>query len=135
MEFISGTTPFALQSWTKTGLSQFSGTAIYEKSFVLPPAYQGKRVMLDLGRVSSVAEVYINEKNAGTLVWSPYRLDVTNLVKHGENRIRIRVTNTEANARAVGGGHYTLPNIDLCGLEGPVEIVSSVQETLTLKPE
>ena len=51
--FVSDSTPVRLQSWTKTGLAQFSGTAIYEKTFSLPAAFSGRRVILDLGKVSS----------------------------------------------------------------------------------
>ena len=134
VEFVSGTTPFSLQAWTKTALANFSGTAIYEKSFTLPESYRGKRLVLDLGRVSSVAEVYVNGRNAGTLVWSPFKLDITEFAKPGENHLKIRLTNTEANARAVGPSHKILANIDVCGLEGPVEIVPYTEQTLALKP-
>ena len=133
--FVSDSTPVQLQSWTKTGLVQFSGTAIYEKTFSLPPAFTGGRVILDLGKVSSVAEVEINGRDAGTIVWSPYRLDITTLLKHGKNRLHIRVTNTEANARAVGSSHNILSKIDLCGLEGPVSLVPYVEKALTFAPE
>ena len=133
--FVSESTPVQLQSWTKTGLAQFSGTAIYDKTFSLPAAFSGRRVILDLGKVSSVAKVQINGRDAGTLVWSPYRLDITTLLKHGVNRLRIWVTNTEANARAVGGSHNILSKIDLCGLEGPVSLIPYVEKTLTLSPE
>jgi hypothetical protein len=60
------------------------------------------RVMLDLGRVSSVADVFVNGEHARTLVWRPYQLDISRLIKPGENEIKILVTNTEANQRAVG---------------------------------
>ena len=133
--FVSGSIPLQLQSWTKTGLAQFSGTAIYEKNFSLPAAFSGQRVILDLGKVSSVAKVQINGRDAGTLIWSPYRLDITTLLKQGENRLRIWVTNTEANARAVGGSHNILSKIDLSGLEGPVSLIPYVEKTLTLAPE
>jgi len=133
--FVSDSTPVQLQSWTKTGLAQFSGTAIYEKSFPLPAAFDGRRVILDLGKVNSVAKVQINGRDAGTLIWSPYRLDITTMLKHGENRLRIWVTNTEANARAVGGSHNILSKIDLSGLEGPVSLIPYVEKTLTLAPE
>jgi hypothetical protein len=134
LEFVSGETPFALEAWTKTPLANFSGTAIYEKSFNLPDSYRDKKLVLDLGRVSSVAEVYVNGRQAGTLVWSPYKLDITEFVKPGENRLKIRLTNTEANARAVGPSHRILANIDVCGLEGPVQIVPYIEKTLTLEP-
>src|SRR5215472_10225334 len=133
--FVSDSMPVQLQSWTKTGLAYFSGTAIYEKTFSLPQTFSVGRVVLDLGKVSSVAKVQINGSEAGTLIWSPYRLDITRLLKHGENRVRIWVTNTEANARAVGASHKILSKIDLCGLEGPVSIIPYVEKTLTLTPE
>ena len=135
VEFLSGMRPFAPESWTKTPLANFSGSAIYEKSFLVPDSYRGKRLVLGLGRVSSVAEVYVNGRQAGTLVWRPYRLDITEFIKPGENQLKIRVTNTEANARAVGPSHRILAHIDVCGLEGPVEIVPYVEQTLMLKPE
>jgi hypothetical protein len=135
VQFVSDTTPFQLQSWTKTGLAYFSGTAIYEKTFSLPQTFSVGRVVLDLGKVSSVAKVQVNGRDAGTLVWSPYRLDITSLLKPGENRLRIWVTNTEANARAVGASHKILSKIDRCGLEGPVSIIPYVEKTLTLSPE
>jgi hypothetical protein len=134
VEFVSGTTPFSLQAWTKTALANFSGTAIYERSFTLPEAYRDKRLVLDLGRVSSVAEVEVNGHLAGTLVWSPFKLDITEFTKPGNNHLRIRLTNTEANARAVGPSHRILSNINVCGLEGPVEIVPYTDQTLALKP-
>jgi hypothetical protein len=133
--FVSDSTPVQLQSWTKTGLAHFSGTAIYEQTFSLPPTFSLGRVVLDLGKVSSVAKVQINGREAGTLIWSPYRLDITTLLKPGENRLRIWVTNTEANARAVGAWHKILSKIDLCGLEGPVSLIPYVEKTLTLAPE
>jgi hypothetical protein len=133
VEFVSGATPFALEAWTKTPLANFSGTAIYEKSFTLPESYRGKKLVLDLGRVSSVAEVYVNGRPAGTSVWSPFKLDITEFTKPGENHLKIRLTNTEANARAVGPSHRILANIAVCGLEGPVEIVPYTEQVLTLK--
>ena len=134
--FVSDATPFQLQSWTKTGLAYFSGTAIYEKTFSLPQTFSSvERVVLDLGKVSSVAKVQINGREAGTLIWRPYRLDITSLLKPGENRVRIWVTNTEANARAVGASHKILSKIDLCGLEGPVSVIPYVEKTLTPAPE
>ncbi len=123
IEFLTGFTPFRLKPWTRTGLANFSGTAVYERDFTVPEAYAGKRLFLDCGRVSSVAEVSVNGKAAATAVWRPYRFDITDLVRPGKNRLAIRVTNTEANRRAVGTYRRILKNIDVCGLEGPVRIV------------
>ena len=106
----------------KTGLANFSGTAIYEKSFTVPPDWKHGRVELDLGKLSAAADVEVNGQQAGVVVWLPFQLDITKWIKPGENRLKIRVTNTEANARAEGASHNILANIDASGLEGPVTL-------------
>jgi hypothetical protein len=134
VQFVTGATPFSLKSWTQTALANFSGAAIYSKTVSVPESFRGKRVMLDLGRVSSVADVFVNGEHAGTLVWRPYQLDISKLIKPGENEIKIVVTNTEANQRAVGTWHRVLATIDVSGMEGPVQVVPYFDQTLTLHP-
>lgn len=134
VQFVTGETEFALEPWTKTGLENYSGTAVYTKSFALPDSYRGKSVRLDLGEVSSVADVYVNGSHAGALVWHPYTLDITKLLKPGQNEVKILVTNTEANGRAVGTWRRILPSIRIDGLEGPVRLVPYVDEVVTLHP-
>ncbi len=133
IEFVTGETPFSLKSWTQTGLANFSGTAVYTNAFNLPEDYRDKRVMLDLGRVSSVADVFVNGEHAGALVWRPYRLDISKLLKPGRNDLRIVVTDTEANQRAVGTSRHILPAIDIAGMEGPVQLVPYIDQELTLQ--
>jgi alpha-L-rhamnosidase len=133
VQFVTGTTPFLLKPWTQTGLANFSGTAIYTKTLSIPENYRDKRVMLDLGRVSSVADVFVNGEHAGTLVWRPYQLDISRLIKPGANEIKILVTNTEANLRAVGTWHHILAAIDICGMEGPVQLIPYIDQVLTLQ--
>ncbi|MGA9719697.1 MAG: glycosylhydrolase-like jelly roll fold domain-containing protein, partial [Acidobacteriaceae bacterium] len=134
LQFVTGATSFSLKPWTQTGLANFSGTAIYTKSFNAPETFRNKRILLDLGRVSSVADVFINGQHAGTLVWRPYRLDISKLVKPGSNEIKILVTNTEANKRAVGTSRHILAAIDVCGMEGPVRIIPYIDEVMALHP-
>jgi len=134
VQFVAGATPFSLQSWTQTGLANFSGTAIYTKTFSLPASFRDKRVMLDLGRVSSVADVFVNGEHAGTLIWRPYQLDISKLIKPGENEIKILITNTEANQRAVGTWRHILTSIDIDGMEGPVQLIPYFDRVLTLHP-
>lgn len=83
---------------------------------------------------SAVTEVFVNGPPTGTAVWRPFRVDITKLVKSGVNRLRILVTNTEANQRAVGTYHRILKNIDVDGLEGPVEVVPYVDATVACRP-
>ncbi len=81
----------------------FSGTAMYQAKFTLPVSMKtgGKRVYLDLGQVENVAEVRLNGKELGILWRPPYRVDVTEAVKSGENELEVKVTNTWVN-RLIG---------------------------------
>lgn len=96
----------ALTSWTESsipGVKYFSGTATYEKQWMVPSSWlrPGRQIYIDLGTVRDIAQVRINGASAG-MVWAPpYRLDVTRLLKAGENRIAIDVTNEWTN-RIVG---------------------------------
>lgn len=51
-------------------------------------------IVLDLGKVSSWAEIFVNDKAAGTLWAEPYACDISKFLSRGENEIRIRVTST-----------------------------------------
>lgn len=134
IQFVTGPTPFMLKSWVQTSLANYSGTAVYTKSFTLPASFRGRHVILDLGRVSSVADVSVNGRSAGTLVWGPYQEDITALLHPGENTLSISVTDTEANQRAVGTWRHILRNIDVCGMEGPVRLIPYIDSQAPLQP-
>jgi hypothetical protein len=95
-----------LTSWANnpdTGIKYFSGTASYETSTRAPASWlnAGHRVELDLGKVKNVAEVFVNGKPAGILWKAPFRVDVTTLLRAGNNNFVIRVTNLWPN-RLIG---------------------------------
>ena len=50
--------------------------------------------MLDLGQTAFYAEVWVNGQLAGECVWTPYRLDVTDLLQQGQNDIVVIVGNS-----------------------------------------
>ena len=89
-----------LASWSEIdSLSReqraFSGTATYETSFDYNE--EEGRLVLDLGRVESVAKVFVNGKPVLTLWCEPYSCELTEHVKAGRNVLRIEVTNTWRN--------------------------------------
>lgn len=91
-----------LESWTthtNDGIKYFSGTATYEKSFMVPADWfqTGQRIRLDLGEVRDIAEVFVNDRPAGLLWKPPYVTDVTDVMKPGPNRIKVKVTNQWTN--------------------------------------
>jgi len=81
----------------------------------------GRKVFLDLGVVKNIATVRVNGKSAGTELWSPYQLEITELLKAGSNRLEIGVTNTLANR--YGQGRPGLTEKPESGLLGPVRLV------------
>jgi hypothetical protein len=85
------------------GVRYFSGTATYTHALDVPAEAlaDGRRVVLDLGRVEVIAEVCVNGKELGTLWKPPFRVDVTDAVHPGENELVVRVTNTWPN-RLIG---------------------------------
>jgi hypothetical protein len=77
--------------WEDAGLGSFSGAVSYHREVALsdPGA-----VVLDLGVVRGTAEVRVNGRAAGVRIWSPYRFDLTGLVRDGVNSITVTVRNT-----------------------------------------
>ena len=74
--------------------------------------------MLDLGKVSMIAEVTLNGKKLRTLWCTPYTLDITNDVKSGDNTLQVKVTSTWFNRLAFDA---SLPEADrkTWTIEGP----------------
>lgn len=111
----------ALISWTESkepGVRYFSGTATYRNTFEFTPdqvSSEGERIYLDLGNIGKVAEVWWNDKPLGITWTKPYRFDITDAIKKGQNQLKIEVSNTWSN-RIVGdvltGEKYTSTNLD-----------------------
>lgn len=113
-----------LTSWTEIMGKQFySGEADYSRNFDVPAApKQGTRILLDFGSGTSTVDtrppnangthalldppireaaiVYVNGKQAGSLWHPPYRIDITALVRKGQNRVELHVFNTAINELA-----------------------------------
>lgn len=97
----SGSVKFeTLSDWTTnadTTIKYYSGTARYEKSFKNTAKLSGKRVWLDLGEVANIAAVKLNGKDCGVAWTAPYRVEITDALKKGTNKLEVEVTNTWAN--------------------------------------
>ncbi len=129
-----------LQSWTQEddpGIRNYSGTATYAKNFSFPGVHPGERIVLDLGQVSVIASVSLNNKDLGTVWKAPYSLDITSLLQPGTNTLQIRVANLWANRLIADAGlpeaerktwmtgtpyHATDPLLP-SGLLGPVRLL------------
>jgi len=111
----------SLGDWAKIdGLASYSGGAWYRKTVALTQEMAQGCVMIDLGSVAASAEVRVNGKLAGVKVSPPWKVDISGLVKSGDNKIEVLVYNTLAN-------HYsTVPTMyrgsPVSGLLGPVRL-------------
>jgi hypothetical protein len=85
------------------GVKHFSGTATYRKAFDFTPQASSdrKRYFLDLGNVKNLVEVCVNNKTVGVLWKPPYRIEITDALKPGQNSVELKVTNTWKN-RLIG---------------------------------
>ncbi|PYQ00608.1 MAG: glycoside hydrolase [Acidobacteria bacterium] len=108
----------------------FSGAASYRATVPLPATFRSPgRMYLDFAEAKPIdreplpggtlrgnsfaalvappireaATVFINGRRAGSLWAPPYRLDVTDLLRDGDNEIRVDVYNTAINELAEGG--------------------------------
>lgn len=75
-------------------LPDFSGTIRYECRFSFPPT--DAKVLIQLKAIYEVAEVWLNGHKAGCCISNPYVLDLTKLIRTGDNQLIIDVTNTLA---------------------------------------
>ncbi len=88
-----------LQDWTQRtepGIRNYSGTAVYRQTARIArplPASGGARVWLDLGLVRELAEVRVNGTPCGVVWTPPFRVDVTQALKPGDNQVEVRVVN------------------------------------------
>jgi hypothetical protein len=95
-----------LISWSEhldEKVRHFSGTASYQKTFVIPDGWLGRRrrAYLDLGKVAIMAGVRVNGKSLGSLWKPPFCVDITDAARPGENVLEVDVTNLWVN-RMIG---------------------------------
>jgi hypothetical protein len=135
----------ALTAWNENadpGVKYFSGTGSYAKIINAPAEWikEGTQLWIDLGSVKNLAEVIINGTSLGIVWKTPFRINITDAVKQGENTLEIKVTNLWVN-RLIGDQqpgvtkkitYTTMPfyraNSPLLpsGLLGPVKIYSKI---------
>jgi hypothetical protein len=136
-----------LISWSDhadEGVKYFSGTGTYTRTIQASQDWfqGGTRLSIDLGEVKNLAEVSVNGKPLGIVWKTPYRVDVTDVLKPGANTVEIKVTNPWVN-RIIGDRQpnvtktytFTSPKFYKAdsklvpsGLLGPVQVIRSTSE-------
>ena len=68
---------------------------IYEKDFLVPEGWKGKRIILHFGAVSRKCTVYVNDIEVGKhdQAYLPFSVDITDALYRGSNRLRVSAVN------------------------------------------
>ncbi|WP_396600630.1 glycosyl hydrolase [Algibacter sp. R77976] len=85
-----------LKDWSKSEnekIKYYSGTANYTTTFNIETLPENQDTYLNLGELSVMAKVKLNGKDLGGLWVAPYRLNISDTVKKGENQLEIEVVN------------------------------------------
>lgn len=100
-EQISLDTLRSLSGHDAPGVKYFSGTATYSTGIKVDRLRRGRRYILSLGTVHSIARVRVNGVDCGAAWKVPFEVDVTGALRKGLNLIEVDVTNAWTN-RIIG---------------------------------
>ena len=84
------------ESWVEHG-SDFSGIVSYRRKVEVPPSFGNARVILDLGDLQYASRVWIDDREIGTILWPPYRVELPTRSGRSSFLLKIDVANTLAN--------------------------------------
>lgn len=84
-----------LMDWTAhemRGIKYYSGIATYKKAIHVEKL-ENKEYYINLGVVNDIARVRLNGKDIGVVWCAPWRIQITEALKEGENQLEIEVAN------------------------------------------
>lgn len=115
-----GTGRMPAGDWTSLGaLKYYSGGIKYSKTVNID-VNPDERLELDLGTVDATCEVTVNGQQVDILMNTPYRLDITDFARKGENKIEVLVYSTLSNHyQSIPSAYRGTPR---AGLIGPVTL-------------
>ena len=142
---------FQLDDWTKNSderIRYYSGTAVYKNNFPVNELPDGK-IYLEFGKVNVMAKVKVNGQYVGGIWTAPYRIEVTEFIRQGDNAIEVEAVNNWMN-RLIGDLH--LPEHDRptyahinpwstdtplqpSGLTGPARLMSDAKTAVQAKTQ
>lgn len=130
-----------LKDWTSfdnDSIKFYAGKATYQTAFTYEPNSKKHQVYLNLSPFNSMAEVRINGQSAGKIWTAPWEIEISSLLKEGENKLEIIVVNNWQN-RLIGDAQLPMSQrgtwapvnpyqgtepLQSSGLIGPVQLYS-----------
>jgi beta-galactosidase/beta-glucuronidase len=105
----------AVDTWSDLGLHNYMGSVWYRTTVKLPAAAAGKKTYLWIGATDGRVKVYVNGKHVPYVdekgmkadsfsgYCQPASVDISGLLKAGENRISLWCTREGVNELGTGG--------------------------------
>jgi len=88
------------------GYPFYAGSALYRQKIKLDVLSSGEGVYLKFEDFEAiVARISVNGKEAGLVFWPPYEIEITSLLKEGENFLEIELTGSLRNL--LGPHHHS----------------------------
>ncbi len=84
-----------LPSWNDLGYQGYSGVMTYRAEFICRK--DAKIAILELGKVCYAATVFVDNKKAGDVIFTPFKIVLKDL-KKGKHQLKIQVMNTPASS-------------------------------------
>jgi hypothetical protein len=118
--------PFPPESYLSGIMRKQENRLWYRRSFEVPPAWAGKRVLVHFGAVISQAVVYVNGKQAGHHQgeWDAFEFDITDLLRAGPNEIIVGAFDNHDGHRSCGKN---------CASQGDYTLSSGIWQTVWLE--
>lgn len=138
-DLLADDSQLALLAGEGPSMAQVSGVGNYTASFVLDENWSDANgAYLDIESAGGgTVEVYVNGRKAPGIDLRTLKLDITRLLKRGENTIRIEVTSTLTNRMIQrnykdkkSGWSDVFPKVQAYGLSGEVRIVPYTMKTV-----
>jgi hypothetical protein len=86
----------ALGSWKDAGYPFYFNKVSYSQKYIIEKGKSFFKVKLT-GWNGTIAEVQVNNKEAGIIAWPPEELDVTHMLTEGSNEISVRIVGSLKN--------------------------------------
>ena len=96
------------------GYPFYVGRITLTEDVTLEAPTEGERIVLELPGIDAAAliKVRVNDDEAGVIMWAPYEIDITSLVKSGSNKIQVELISTLRNL--LGPHHRPEGESDQC---------------------
>lgn len=98
--------PLQLGAWNQQGAPFYSNAVIYEQTYALADNDTSQHYVELPKWLGTAVRVDVNGKPAGHILWQPYRLDISDALRSGENTVSVAVMGSLKNLL---GPHHAGP--------------------------